>query len=393
MTFIQNQKEQSLRWSSIAAEITKTGADAMLVSSLANNFYVAGRVFMGYSLITSSGEAYFFVRRPIDAKGDGVVLMKRPADIVAFLSEKGLMPKKLLFEGDTLSYSDYQRLLPNFEGVEMLNGSSVMRTVRSVKTEYEVEMIRTSAQIHTKTYNQIPKFFKKGMTDRELSLQIENEMRRNGSIGVSRIAGDSMEIHVCTVLVGDNADALSPYDFATTGAGVDSSFPVGYSDTLIEEGMSVMVDGCANSHGYLSDMTRVFAVGELSELALKANRVSKEIYHAMVSMIQEGTPCADIYNKAFGMAAEEGLSDYFMGHNQQAGFVGHGVGIELNEAPVLAPRSKETIKVGMVLALEPKFVIPGVGVLGMENTVVVTENGVENLTLCSDELINLLECL
>lgn len=390
MPFIENVKEQSLRWSNVAAEIKNTGADAILVSSLANNFYVAGRVFMGYSLITSSGEAYFFVRRPIDAKGDGVVLIKRPADIVAFLVSKEIMPKKLLFEGDTLSYSDYQRLTPLFEGVEMTNGSSVMRTVRSVKTPYEVEMIRTSALIHTKTYNQIPKLFKKGMTDRELSLLIEHVMRWNGSIGVSRIAGDSMEIHVCTVLVGDNADALSPYDFATTGAGVDSSFPVGYSDTLIEEGMSIMVDGCANANGYLSDMTRVFAVGELSELAQKADRVSKEIYAAMVSIIKEGTPCSDIYNKAFDMAAAEGLSDYFMGHNQQAGFVGHGVGIELNEAPVLAPRSKETVKNGMVLALEPKFVIPGVGVIGMENTVVVTENGVENLTLCSDELINLL---
>lgn len=390
MPFIENVKEQSLRWSNVAKEIKNTGADAILVSSLANNFYVAGRVFMGYSLITSSGEAYFFVRRPIDAKGDGVVLIKRPADIVAFLASKEIMPKKLLFEGDTLSYSDYQRLIPLFEGVEMINGSSVMRTVRSVKTPYEVEMIRTSALIHTKTYNQIPKLFKKGMTDRELSLLIEHVMRWNGSIGVSRIAGDSMEIHVCTVLVGDNADALSPYDFATTGAGVDSSFPVGYSDTLIEEGMSIMVDGCANANGYLSDMTRVFAVGELSELAQKADRVSKEIYAAMVSMVKEGTPCADIYNKAFDMAAVEGLSDYFMGHNQQAGFVGHGVGIELNEAPVLAPRSKEVVKNGMVLALEPKFVIPGVGVIGMENTVVVTENGVENLTLCSDELINLL---
>lgn len=390
MTFIQNTKEQSLRWSNIAAEIKNTGADAMLVSSLANNFYVAGRVFMGYSLITSGGEAYFFVRRPNDAHGDRVVLIKRPADITAFLSSKGIMPKKLLFEGDTLAYSDYQRLIPLFEGVEMSNGSSVMRAVRSVKSEYEVEMIRSSAAIHTKTYSQIPKLFKKGMTDRELSLLIENEMRRNGSIGISRIAGDSMEIHVCTVLVGDNADALSPYDFATTGAGVDSSFPVGYNDTLIEEGMSIMVDGCANSNGYLSDMTRVFAVGELSELAQKAYRVSKEIYAAMVSVLKEGAPCAEVYNKAYDMAAAEGLSDYFMGHNQQAGFVGHGVGIELNEAPVLAPRSKEVVKNGMVLALEPKFVLPGVGVLGMENTVVVTENGVENLTLCSDELINLL---
>ncbi|MEG1793974.1 MAG: Xaa-Pro peptidase family protein [Rikenellaceae bacterium] len=389
MIFIKNNKEQSLRWRNIAKEVSALGADAILVSSLSNNFYTAGRVFMGYSLILKNGEAYFFVRRPIDAEGEGVVVIRKPYDIMSFLSSQGIKIATLLFEGDTMSLSDYNRLIPIFEGVKFVNGSSVLRSVRSVKTTYEVDLIRSSAAIHTKTYNQIPKLFKKGMSDRDLSLLIEGEMRKNGSIGISRIAGDSMEIHVCTVLVGDNADSLSPYDFATTGAGVDESFPVGYNDTIIKEGMSVMVDGCANSNGYLSDMTRVFAVGEISALAQKAYDVSIEIYHTMVSMIKEGTPCSDIYNKAYEMASAAGLSDYFMGHAQQAGFVGHGVGIELNEAPVLAPRSKDIIKIGMVLALEPKFVIPGVGVLGVENTVSVTDKGVENLTTCTDKLINL----
>ena len=97
----------------------------------------------------------------------------------------------------------------------------------------------------------------------------------------------------------------------------------------------------------------------------------------------------DTRDTGSSMAEEAGLGEYFMGHNQQAGFVGHGVGIELNEAPVLAPRSKEIIKKGMVLALEPKFVIPGVGVMGIENTVAVTEYGIDTLTVCDENIVQL----
>jgi Xaa-Pro aminopeptidase len=89
------------------------------------------------------------------------------------------------------------------------------------------------------------------------------------------------------------------------------------------------------------------------------------------------------------IAADAGLSDYFMGHRQQAGFIGHGIGIEINEAPVLAPRSKEALVPGMVFALEPKFVIPSVGAVGIENSFLVTDNGVEKLTHCEEAIVPL----
>ncbi|MBE9488079.1 MAG: aminopeptidase P family protein [Bacteroidetes bacterium] len=380
MLFIERKEEQRKRWGKINIEMEKLGADALLVSSKVNNFYVAGRIFMGYSLIMKNGRVIFFVRRPLDAEGEEVVYIKKPADMVAYLNDNDIMPKKILFEDDKMSVNDFRRLQKMFLGVEFSGGGSVLSYCRSIKTPYEMELIKISGDIHSKTYSAVPEFFKEGMTDRQLSLLVENRMRENGSIGVSRIAGDTMEIHVCTVLVGNNADAYSPYDFATTGGGVDSSFPVGYNGTKIKQGMSIMVDGCANKHGYLSDMTRVFAVGELSDLALHAYATSVAIYHEMVKMIEVGTKCSDIYNKAFDMAKEAGLSEYFMGHKQQAGFVGHGVGIELNEAPVIAPRSRSIVEMGMVMALEPKFVIPEVGVMGMENTVALTEKGVIVLT-------------
>ena len=86
---------------------------------------------------------------------------------------------------------------------------------------------------------------------------------------------------------------------------------------------------------------------------------------------------------------EAGLEEYFMGLKQKAGFIGHGVGIEVNEMPVIAPRSRDILEAGNVIALEPKFVIPSVGAVGIENTYVVRDNGLECLTNAPEEIAEL----
>jgi Xaa-Pro aminopeptidase len=89
------------------------------------------------------------------------------------------------------------------------------------------------------------------------------------------------------------------------------------------------------------------------------------------------------------MVQEKGFQSYFMGTKQRAKFIGHGVGLEINEPPVLTPRSEEILETGMAIAVEPKFVLPGIGPVGIENTYIVHENGLENITLCEEEMMML----
>ena len=150
-----------------------------------------------------------------------------------------------------------------------------------------------------------------------------------------------------------------------------------------------MVDMAGNYTAYMTDMTRVFSVGRLTEEAYRAHQVALTIQQEVENATRPGTACSDLYNIAANIAKKEGLSANFMGTEQQAKFVGHGIGIQINELPVLTPRSKEELLPNMVFALEPKFVIPGVGAVGIENSFLVTETGVEKLTRFNEEIIPL----
>ena len=121
----------------------------------------------------------------------------------------------------------------------------------------------------------------------------------------------------------------------------------------------------------------------------KAHEVSRQILREMEKMGVPGCKVADMYNRAMEIVEEAGLANYFMGHTQKAAFIGHGVGIELNEMPVLTPRSKDVLEANMTIAIEPKFVIPHVGAVGVENTYVVTSEGLENLTPFPEEMAEL----
>ena len=306
------------------------------------------------------------------------------------LISKGVkLPQRLGLELDVLTYSDVMRLKNVFADSEIVNVSVMLRQCRMVKTDYEIEKMRYCGQCQAKAYARMSMAYKEGMTDLEFQIEGEKILRQEGSLGFYRTSGSLMEIFMGSVLNGENADTPTPYDFAVGGGGVNQSLPVGANGTPIKDGTTIMVDMNGNFNGYQSDMTRVWRRGKVDELAQKAHEVSRKILRVLEKMAVPGIGVANLYNKACEIVEEEGLSDYFMGYTQKAAFIGHGVGIELNELPVLTPRSKDVLRKNMTIAIEPKFVIPSIGAVGVENTYVVTEKGLDNLTIYPEEMSEL----
>lgn len=379
-----------LKWNRLQQAMRQINADGCLLAVDVNLYYTTGRIYSGYFYLPAEGAPWFFVKRPNGLDGDQVEYIRKPEQMAELFAAHGLkMPEKLLLEADELTYNEYIRLQTIFHPKETANATAVIRGLRRIKTPHEIEMFRLSAERHARTYAEIPECFRPGMTDLEFQYEIEKRMRKNGSIGLFRAFGANMDIFMGSILAGENAETPSPFDFALGGGGIDASCPLGANGTVLREGTAVMVDMAGNYTAYMTDMTRVFSVGRLTDLAYRAHQTALSIQNEIERVARPGTPCADLYNIAARITEEQGLEAYFMGTKQQAKFVGHGIGIQINELPVLTPRSKEVLEPNMVFALEPKYVIPGVGAVGIENSFLVTENGLEKITHFPENIIPL----
>jgi Xaa-Pro aminopeptidase len=391
MQFSQELKEDlSIRQRRLQDAMQTQGVEACILTTNVNIFYVSGIVYTGYYYLPAAGEPIHFIKSPQATPIENAVYIRKPEQITEILKDKGIpLPKSILLETDSVAYSQIVRLLAIFNLSECLNASVWMRKIRSVKTDYEIDQVKQCARRHELVYSKIPEIYRKGMTDIKLQIEIERLMRLNGSVGTFRGYGDNMEIFMGSLLVGDNAQAPSPFDFALGGAGVSPIVPLGANGSVIQEGQAIMVDMAGNYSPWMTDMTRVFSAGKTSGLAYKAHQVSIDIHEKTMEVFQPGFPCAELYNLALEIVNKEDLSDYFMGTKQQAKFIGHGLGLEINEPPVLTPRSKELLVENTVFALEPKFVLPAIGAVGVENTYLVTNSGLEKITLFEEQIIEL----
>lgn len=384
------ENELELKWRRIQQAMRQEEADGCLLTMNMNLYYVSGQVFNGYFYLPAEGRPYWFVKRLTVPETNQVHVIRKPEQMPELFRDLNLaMPRKLLLEEDELSYNECIRLQHVFRAEATGNASALIRHIRMIKTPWEIEQMRISARRHEAVYREIPACYRPGMRDVELQIEIEKRMRMHGSLGYFRAFGSNMDIFMGSLLAGENAGEPSPFDFALGGKGIHASGPLGANGTLLEEGTTVMADMSGNYTAYQTDMTRVFSIGKLPDRAYRVHRVALEIQARMERTAKPGVPCAELYRDALAMAGQEGLEDCFMGTRFQAKFVGHGVGLEINELPVLTTRSKDILQPGMTFAFEPKFVLAGIGAVGIENTFLVTDSGVEKMTLLDENIIEL----
>lgn len=384
------ENELELKWRRIQQAMRQEEADGCLLTMNMNLYYVSGQVFNGYFYLPAEGRPYWFVKRLTVPETNQVHVIRKPEQMPELFRDLNLaMPRKLLLEEDELSYNECIRLQHVFRAEATGNASALIRHIRMIKTPWEIEQMRISARKHEAVYREIPACYRPGMRDIELQIEIEKRMRVHGSLGYFRAFGSNMDIFMGSLLAGENAGEPSPFDFALGGTGMHASGPLGANGTLLREETTVMADMSGNYTAYQTDMTRVFSIGKLPDRAYRVHRVALEIQARMERTAKPGVPCAELYRDALAMAGQEGLEDCFMGTRFQAKFVGHGVGLEINELPVLTTRSKDILQPGMTFAFEPKFVLAGIGAVGIENTFLVTDSGVEKMTLLDENIIEL----
>ena len=224
-----------------------------------------------------------------------------------------------------------------------------------------------------------------GKSEVALAGELEGYARSLGHQGIVRMRLWGSELFYGHLLSGPAAAVPSYLASPTGGRGVSPLISQGAGFKKIGRDETILVDYVFAWQGYLADHARIFCIGSLPDELLRAHEAMLEIQEQARAIALPGAVTGEIYEQMVAWAEELGLAGSFMGAgDRKIRFTGHGIGLELDEFPFLAKGQKMTLEKGMIIALEPKAVLPGAGVVGIENTHVVTEQGLETLTKMND---------
>lgn len=383
-------------------ELSRSGIDLALFLQNADLYYLTGTAMDATLAVPAApgGESpgtgpapLLFVRRGVGRAREEspwpVIPFRSFREIPAAMGERGLRsPKVLGLELDVLPYATALRIAGYFPGVTLADATPVLRRLRALKSPYEVECIRRAAQMQAGLPEQIRRWLRPGVTELEFSAELERFLRRQGHQGIARMRGLNNEVFVGAVAAGVNALRTSKMDSPCGGPGLGPATPSGAGRHAIQPGEPVLVDLVGTCEGYMSDQTRMAVLGPPPAEVARAHEAMLRVQEVILSHLRPGVAWEVPYQAAMEEAARLGYTETFLGtEGERVKFVGHGIGLELDEYPFLAPGFVEPLEAGMVIAIEPKVSLPGVGVIGIENTFFLGPEGPERLTLPSDELI------
>jgi Xaa-Pro dipeptidase len=364
----------SRRLDAFAAAIAEQGMAAALVMHPVSIYYLAGTGQPANLLVQPGREPVLYARRYVE-------LARRSACVTDVREGAGFSAIEVELDGplgmelDVLPAALVARAQRRFGAVA--DCSEALWSLREVKEPGEVEAMRSSVALFDALHAAMCEHLRPGITELELSAELGRALRRAGHDGVIFQHRWDAKLQMEGALAsGENLTTISRGPVTITGVGLGEAFPMGASRRRIAHGDLVNVDLGLNRAGYHGDMARTYAVGELGAGVERLARACRELQDAALRAIRPGVTASSVYETTHDAAAALGVADVFQGGGP---YIGHGIGLELDEPPVLGPGDETALREGMVLAVEPKLMSPDVGAVNIEDDVVVTADGCELL--------------
>ncbi|NLT24867.1 MAG: aminopeptidase P family protein [Syntrophorhabdus sp.] len=368
------------------------GIDLALLLQNVDRFYFTGTMQKGVVAVPLDGDPLVFVEKGTDRAAMETPLTLTPVrndrEIGDILRGRHLLAGKVGLELDVLPVAVFERMkkVLGFERYRDVSGQ--IKEVRAIKSPFEIEQIVRSGEMLTCVFAKARDEVREGRTELGVEAALMALSREMGHQGFLRMRGMNQEMMTMTVQAGFTGAVPTLLDAPITGIGVTPAVPQGSSFKKIERGVPVTIDYGGGYNGYITDETRSFVVGDLAEAFRKPYETARTIIEDVLAVAGPGTDCRDIFHRAEDVAREAGLGDFFMGHGEgKVAFIGHGLGLEINELPILTPRHERILQEGMVFAFEPKFVLPGLGAVGIEIDLIVGPERVERVTTGPFDLV------
>jgi len=364
------------------------GVDVALIQFFTDVFYFAGSNQLSNLIVPLTGDPVLFVQVGADVARseswiDDIRVLEGMQDIAAYLSEQGLRAAAIGITEDTISGILYRKYRENFPEARWINITPAILDIRSVKSAAEVMAIQQSAEVSCAGHRHVREVLAAGMTELDLSAQVEYAIRRRGHTGCSILRRNGYTLPAGPIAVsGPNLGVVSGAGAITmTGPGLTPALPMGASRRILAEGDLTVIDLSTNTNGYHSDEARMYVVGAPDDRQKRAYDILRAAYEAALAVIRPGAVGREVYGAARAVVEKAGYMDYFAGFSRypQYNYLGHGVGLEAIEPPLINGRDETVLKPNMVIAIEPKLIAPHWGG-SLEDTILVTETGCRVLT-------------
>ena len=384
-----------MRIKKLQKALSSTSADSLLLTYSRSTLYYAGTTHPSIFIVTPE-DYHLLVMRGLDRvleetclDTDRISSGKGYKDAKEWLKTRKIEQGTLGMELDILPATQYFKVSELFSEFGIIDISGLILEQRKTKDPQEIESTREACRIVHEGHLRILDVLREGMTELELSSEIEDAHRKAGHEGLYFIRQPDFFMGLGPLASGVNLSKIAGKIQSITGVGLSPSIPMGASTKTINKGDMIVVDIPTHYRGYHADQSRTYVLGDPPDICRTMYDGMKEIADQIIEMLRPGISCDDLYKKAIKVAEEIGMSSYFMRLGvdpKKVPFIGHGVGLEVNEPPLLGKNNHEVLEEGMIIALELEMSASIGEVVKLEDTILITSDGVEVLTITPRDL-------
>jgi Xaa-Pro aminopeptidase len=374
--------------------LAASGLDAALLVLAADVYHLSGTAQNAHLVVPVDGEPLLLVRRDLErARAESALAAIEPLaslrGLEPALAALGLGPGSAIgLELDVLPASSYLRYAAMLPDRQLGDAMPAVWAARAPKSAWELERVRAACAQGTAAMQALPELVQAGKPEVDLLSDLAGVMRAHGHEGTIRFRGINSEFFFGQVLGGPSAAVPGPTETPLAGPGLSPAQGRGASRRPLAAGDAIVVDVTGLAGGYVSDQTRTVFLGDPDPRLVAGYETCRAILLACEELLVPGTPASALYERGLEVATEARLERHYMGFGpDRVRFVGHAIGLELNESPALARGVHTPLVDGAVIAVEPKLLYPGLGAVGIENSYVVRPGGPERLTLAGDDPI------
>lgn len=376
--------------------LEKEEIDAAIITLSRDLFYYTGTAQPCIFIVTPNDHrllvrrAHDFVHKETFIDKTKIKPRGGSKDAIATLQEMGVQKGKLGIELDVIPANQFLKMKINYGDYDLVDISKHILNQRMTKDETEIQAIQQACHIMDMGHQRVMETLHPGMTELELAAEIEYAHRKAGHEGILSMRQFDFYISRGPLSAGKNLFKVSGFANTITGIGQSPAIPAGPSNTKINVGDLVITDIPTCYHGYHSDQARTYILGKPSDAVKDLFLKIKEISDQAIFSLKDGITCKDLFEITSAKAKKLGVAKYFLGIGPRKGdFIGHGIGLDANEAPILFWNSDFQLRRNFVLTIEVHLTHPELGAVKLEDVVLVKKNGCELLSITPRNLFEI----